>query len=71
MVASAISSISCHLPFFSAARMPMGMAAASTNTTVTRPSRADTGARAAIKSLTVWPVYRYEGPKSPCRTPLR
>ena len=57
MVAMAISSISCHLPFFSAASMPMGMEVSSTNTRVTRPSLADTGAPVAIKSLTVLPVY--------------
>ena len=57
MVASAMSSMSCHLPFFSAARMPMGMAAMSTKMTVTPPSRADTGAPEAMNSLTVWPVY--------------
>ena len=66
MVAIAISSISCQRLFFNAARMPIGMAVISTNTSVTRPSLAETGAPVAMKSLTVLPVYLYDGPKSPC-----
>ena len=57
MVAAAMMAISCHLPFFTAARMPMGIAARSTNTMVIKPSLPETGKPFSMNSFTVLPVY--------------
>ena len=56
IVATAMTSMSCHLPFFTAARIPIGIEARTTKMIVMPPSFPDTGKPLAIKSLTVFPV---------------
>ena len=57
MVATAITAISTHFPFFTAASTPMGIAASRTNTMVIPPSFADTGKPLKMKSFTDLPGY--------------
>ncbi len=67
MVASDITSISCHFPFFTAAKIPMGTAASITKIMVIPPSFADTGKPFLINSLTSFPVYFIGGTQIPVK----